>query len=241
LRYGGAGVAVTLMALFGMLALAVSNAQGVVLSGSGLSADVRATITPTGSPTHGRTPMALAVEGTVNPAADGSASLLTAVALRLDRHLQATTAGLATCTSDLTGIYPAQARKRCGDAQVGSGSVTTAYTFAPEVPPMVLSEPVLFFNAAGRSRLLMYRYTPEPLGPASTAATAQGFRIPLGQGGGLPKAFRVRFGKTWTDHGERRSYLSGRCDGGVLSTRVTLTFRSGTLTGSLPTPCTRGS
>jgi hypothetical protein len=234
-----------LMASFGLVG--TGGAQGVVLTGPGFSADVSATVTPTRLPKQGSAPVTLAVAGTIAPAADGSFPQLKAVEVRLDRQLQLTTTGLATCTpSDLLGHALAQARQQCRAALVGGGSVTTQVQY-PDTAPFDLRSPVLFFNGA-TSHLLMYASVPPPVGPAATVASgsARGrvLEVPVSSaagGAGMPVAFRFRFGKTWTYHGQKQSYLSGSCAGGALSNRVTLTFRDGPrLSGAIPARCGRG-
>lgn len=233
------------LAFVGLLASGCPGARSAVIAGNGFSAQVSATVTPTRLPRQGSAPVTLAVEGTIAPAADGSSHQLKAVEMRLDRQLQITTTGLPTCApSDLRGHALAQARQKCKAALVGSGSVTTQVQY-PEAAPFDLHSPVLFFNGAA-SRLLMYAFVPPPLGPAGVVASgvARGrlLEVPdvssAAGGAGVPIAFRFRFGKTWTHQGQKRGYLSGRCAGGALSNRITLTFRGGTrLSGAAPARC----
>jgi hypothetical protein len=217
------------------------SAQGVVLTGPGFSADVSATVTPTRLPRQGSAPVTLALEGTITPAADGGIPQLKAVEVRLDRQLRITTTGLATCTPRaLLGHALAQARQKCKAALIGSGAVTTQVQY-PEAAPFDLRSPVLLFNRAA-SRLLKYAFVPPPLGPATVvgSGTAKGrvLEIPLSIGAGTPVAFRFRFGKTWTHHGQKFSYLSGRCATGTLRNQITLTLSGrDTISGALPERC----
>lgn len=233
------------LSLVGVLALAVPHARGVPITGPGFSADVSATVTPNRLPQHGAAPVDLAVAGTIAAGPAGaSAPLLSTLDLILDRQIGIETTGLPTCTfSDVTHTYPKQARKRCGKALIGSGTVTDQVMY-PDAPPFDLHDTVLFFNAPAKGvapQILMYWYIPPPLGPATALSRTAGdpsLQFQFNGGVGVTTAFRFHFGKTWTHKGQKFSYLSGRCANGKLSNRMVLTLRNGQKqSGTVPEHC----
>lgn len=230
-----------LMGIALLMAIGIAGmgaAEGAVITGPGFSADVSAIITLTHLPRHSSAPVTLTVEGTITPAADGSSHQLKAVEVRLARQLQITTTGLATCTlSDLLGHALAQARQRCGKALIGTGSLDVENTY-PDAPPESYSQRFLLFNATA-SKLLVYAYLREATATIVARGTASKgtLQMSLPELGGTT-GFRFHIGRTWRDGGQKRSYLSGRCAGGALSNRVTLTFRGGPrLSGAVPAHC----
>lgn len=241
----GISIAVVLAVV---LALA-PTAGGTELTGSNFSFETTATVKPKRLPKRGSAPVTLAMSGRIITALDRTQlPALRSVELRLDRQLTLTSKGLATCTSrDLTGIPEAQARRRCGKALVGSGTLSTENTFA-ETPPAPQKIRFLLFNAKG-SGLLMYAYVAyEVYEGVPTTVVARGraskalFRIPLPT---VPfsgtTAFQVRIGRTWRDQGRPLSYLSGRCSTGQLSNQATLTFAPrATLSGAVLAGCVKG-
>lgn len=216
-------------------------AQAATLGEGELSAEVTAEVTPDRLPMRGYAPAALTVRGTVSSAEVGP---LTEVKLRLDPRLRlaANTRGLATCAfAQVRSIAPAQARKRCGKALIGSGSVDLE--LAVEDIRGSTRQQVLLFNTRAAGRVLMYLYQPEALFiPVAAAIVSTGrisqhsLTLPIRSGGGATTAFRLRIGRTWRDRGQQRSYLVGRC-AGRFANRLTLRLGRTTLAGTLTDPC----
>jgi hypothetical protein len=255
-----------------MAALAVipAAARAVTLSGPPGQVTATAAISPSALPTQGAAPLALSVDGRiagtetveVNGAKLPVVYATNTLDLLLDRRLSLTTEGLPTCTNATLDparnnkVTPAQARKRCGDALIGSGSFTQEFL---EQAPGSFVEPTLLFNAPpknGQPRFLTFVYLPPdtPIyggrGGASTGTVTRPsgqtdvqIRFPDPSDGGHSTAFHFRFGRRWVDGAARRSLLAGTCPGRELSVGVTLRYYQvgQQATGTVPTACIRGA
>lgn len=213
----------------------VATASASGLLGSGVNVDVDLSAAPIGKPSGGKSPLALSgsVKGTE---LDGHG--LRAVQLTLDRRLTVTTKGLGTCTvAEVTGKYPAQARKLCGDALIGSGSQALTLQY-PDSPPAYLHGSMLIFNAGRETKPKIVAYVVYESENAAEGKQTQPFEFAAGSFGGTLTEITFRIGKTWTYKGTRYSYLSGSC-AGALSTKATVALLPGTITlsGSVPTRC----
>ncbi len=222
------------------------GAQAVTASKPGIDATVTASVAPTRLPARGVAPVTLTIAGTVTRADPTVPSPLRSIDLLLDRKLAVDTTGLPICPlGKLHGGAPvAYARKHCGAALIGSGTVDEAFRF-PEgsaIPPYDRHYAALFFN--GRGGVLMYIYFPHPAGPSEAGSDVvsigSGHRLSIRMGAGLGStaSFRFRLGRTWHDDGERHSYLSGRCKGGTLKNQITLSFADGDVSEAAPQRCT---
>jgi len=222
--------------------LGASSAQAVQVSGGALSADVTADVKPDRLPRRDYAPVSLIVRGTI----DGT-DALNAVELRLDRRLltAANTKGLATCkTAQVRSVPLAQARRRCGKALIGSGSIGRQF-HVPETPVLAFRETVLLFHAAS-GRIIVYAYQPQVGGPGGfvpaapvTSGTIKGRSIQLRflrSAGGVTTSFQFRIGRTWHDNGRKRSLLLGRCTG-QFANQVTLRFGRAALAGTAADTC----
>lgn len=237
-----AGALLTATLLTGLIG--AESANGITVSRPDMEATVTASVAPTRLPARGGAPVTLTVEGSINRPDDTVPSPLHAISLLLDHQLTVTTTGLAICTTKLALAPAAYARKHCGQAQIGSGTVDETLIF-PEgsgIPPSERHAGVLFFNS--RQGVLMFTYLLHP-GPgevrSSVVSIGSGrrLRIRMGPALGSTASFRFRFGRIWHDGGERRSYLSGRCATGTLRTKITLSFTDGEVSEAEPQGCTR--
>lgn len=259
-----AGALLGFMGLVCLLALAVPSARSVVLTGSGFSANVSATVTPNRLPQHGSTPVTLAVKGTVAPTSGDSSSAPTALEVDLDRQLTVRSAGVPVCTlkrlhaenlhaNDLGGLEnysPANMRALCGDALVGRGTVHSTVQF-PDQQPFPMRVAAYLFNAhipGSSARILIYQETKGGPGGRYVALAHSGpheLQTQLNGGGGgyaTVTAFEFRFGKTWRHKGQQISYLSGRCSAGTWSNRVALTLSNGQQqSGAISQHCARSN
>lgn len=223
--------------------MGASSAQAVQIGGGTLSAEVRADVKPDRLPRRGYAPASLIVNGKVN-----GTDALNAVELQLDGRLltATTTKGLTTCkVAQVRSVPLAQARRRCGKALIGSGSIGRQF-HVPETPVLAFRETVLLFHAAP-GRILVYSYQPQVGGPGGfvpaapvTSGTIKGRSIQLRflrSAGGVTTSFQFRIGRTWRDRGQKRSLLFGRCAAGQFTNRVTLRFGRGVLTGAVADAC----
>lgn len=244
----GLGNLVLLLAV-GLVGL--SGAQAATVSKPGFTATVGATVAPTRLPRTGGAPVTLTLDGTTSRAETATPTILHAIGLHLDRQLTIDTEGLPACTaSEVEHLLPARARRKCGQALIGSGSGAETLAF-PEQAPREISYTALLFNTriSGRSEVLVYIYRSVPVPEFGVYPLGTGrrlvFHFPVvwGEGGApylLTQSFRYHLGRTWRYQGRKHSYLSARCSTGRLTNKVTLTFRDGaTADASSPERCTK--
>jgi hypothetical protein len=162
--------------------------------------------------------------------------------------------GLPTCRkSQLVALDSKGARRACGDALLGRGSVTVRVAF-PDQAPFTAVGPLLIVNGGDRGGVLTlfihgYVAVPTPTAVVATAkikrtgrgryATRVFFFIPrIAGGSGSPIAGSVSVGRRYEYKGETKSFLAARCSRGLLGGRGTLKFRDDTqITGSAFVPC----
>lgn|GEM_PF-2223629 len=209
------------------IAAAVLGVTTMALAGSASAAsltDADLTIQPPRLPKQGSAPVAITAAGTI--AQDEQPEEVRSVTVQLDRQLTVRGAGQPTCSPrEIKDKTPAEARRKCQAALVGSGQVVQRFQY-PESGPQDLRLPMLLFNG-GTGHVLSYTFVPGPLGPAVIvrfgAASGHSIEIPLAMKvGGLTVSFHFQIGKTWSERGRKVSYLSGRCATGTLRNRITL-------------------
>ena len=221
------------------LALTVGSSNGAVLSGSGVTATVNTALTPSQLPSHGLAPTTLALSGTINTPAGAPSPTFNSIKFLLDRQLRLNTTDLPTCPTGkvVPGESPTEARRRCGKALVGTGSLTQ------ESPYGQWSSQVLLFNAPG-SHIVFYAYYVR-LGGYFGFADRGNVRAHSLEVLSLPPGtnaigFDLRIGRTWHLPGRRLSYLSGQCTRGTLQNHLTLGLvGSGSISGVISGPCTK--
>lgn len=218
---------------------------------SGFTATAAATIAPTRLSDAG-TPITLTIDATgTRPESPTSPALnpeypMDYVDVRLDRQIRVDTEGLATCSAaDLKLVTPPVARRKCGDALIGSGTEeVTALESAGEPGTFTASFDLLFFNGSrGRHpAVLMYRsYTRIPQAIARAIGTVSNLHIEdvgAEENRTITDSLRIHIGKTWRYKGAPHSYLNGRCATGTLRNSITLELDGGTLSETSPQPCT---
>lgn len=234
--------AIAVLTMVAVTLSAASSAQALQIGGGSLSAEVTADVKPDRLPRRGFGPANLIVRGKVNP---GEAGAVNAIELYLDRRLRATAnaKGLATCRpASLAGLGLAQAKKRCGKALIGSGSVDKEFFAGSEIQ-FSLRQTVLLFNAEQAGRIVVYTFQPRvgTFVPSAlvTRGTAKGRSVQLRfmrSAGGATTGFRFRIGRTWRDRGRKRSLLLSRC-AGRFANRITLRFNRAALTGTVVDSC----
>lgn len=163
--------------------------------------------------------------------------------------------GLPICRkSQLVALSSKDARRACGDAMVGKGSVTVRVAFADQTPFNAVG-PLLFVNGGERKGVLTlfihgYVAVPTPTAVVATVeisrerrgryATRMLFFIPkIAGGSGSPIVGNVNVGRRYKYKGEEKSFISARCSRGLIGGKGTLKFRDDTqIIGSAFVPCT---
>lgn len=247
------------------LLLTVSAAlvlAGALIAGAGadtfqvgnLEAKVDGKFTPSKLPRHGEAPIALEIKGTIASVDGTHPAALKSIHLEFDKNGRLNTTGLPTCKpAKLISTLTAQAKKVCGNAQVGSGKVTAEIAL-PEQPPFSASGPLLIFNGppkGGKQVLVfhVYAHVPAPTTFVTKAViskhggkygTVADITIPtIVSGQGSLTAFKATLGKTWTYKGKKQSLLLAGCPTGKLQARGEFVFADGTKgAGEIVKPCT---
>ncbi len=225
--------------------IAAGSTGAITVTKPDLTATVTATVSPTRLPAQGGAPVTLTVAGTFTRPDPTVPSPLRSMSFLLDRQLAVDTRGLPICPLGKlnNGAPVSYARKVCGQALIGSGTVDQAFRF-PEgspIPPSERHSGVLFFNGKGGVLMFSYALHPAPGEVPSIVSIGSGRRLDIRMSPGLGStvSFRFRLGRTWHDEGEQHSYLSGRCSSGTLSNQVTLAFADGDVSEAGPQRCTK--
>lgn len=186
---------------------------------------------------------------------DGSAPLsLSQILLKLDRFGTVDTRGLPVCTqAKLAGAKPAEARKRCAGAIVGTGT-GRADVRLPGKAPAQIQSPLTFFNGPpqdGKPTLIAHAWETLPSPKAVLVPIVverikngrYGYRAeidlpPIAEGYGAATLAEATIGTTWKRGGKEASYIDANCAGGRLQVFGKLTFADGSVLPSvLASPC----
>jgi hypothetical protein len=184
--------------------------------------------------------------GTVPPA-------LQRIRLNFDRDGLLRTAGLATCSpGSIEASTPAQARRTCGPAQVGSGKVQAAIVI-PGHERVDVSAPLSLFNGPrqdGNATVIAHSQTTFPsletyvmTIPVERLGGWYSYRATLdlpeiAGGFGALTHIDARIGRRYRAGGVERSYISARCADSILETIGYASFADGTVIGgTIFKPC----
>jgi hypothetical protein len=242
------------VALLAATALVASVASGDTVTAGNLTIEIEGAVSPQKLSPTTPTPITLTVSGSVETGDGSHPPALKTVALEFDRNGGIYTKGLPTCDpARLTSTLTAQARQICGDALVGTGTVSAQILF-PEQAPFNASGPLLIFNGrprGGRPVLVFHVHANVPApttfvttGVISKASgrygTSTEIAIPTIVGGqGSLTSFKATLHKTWTYKGEKRSLLFASCPTGQLYAHGDFSFADGTeIAGEVVKPCT---
>jgi hypothetical protein len=222
-HWGGVKVGCAVLAAF--LTVLSTQATAEVTQNGNLRVSFTGEIAPRALPRIGAAPIAVAMSGKILTT-DGSAppALLT-FQTALNRVGRLDAKGLPVCS--LRQIQPsttAAARRACGASLVGSGSFSASVAI-PEQSPFPSSGKLLAFNGvqAGRPVIFAHIYGTEPVPTSFTLP----LRISKAKGtygtvltGSLPNiganiafvtGISLELGRSFTEHGEKRGYVSAGC------------------------------
>jgi hypothetical protein len=210
--------------------------------------------TPNVLPRRSYAPISFQGRADFESTGSGPPPALQTAALDFDRDGRLTTAGLAVCQpSSIEGTTPAEARRRCRAAMVGTGHVTAAVTL-PGAAPVDVSSPLTLFNGprqGGNPTVLAHAQTTVPsvetyvmVVPIERRSGPYGYRAtfevpPIAGGHGALTHIDMKIGRRYRAGGAERSYVSARCSDGILETHGRFTFADGTvIDGVVPRACT---
>ncbi len=213
-----------------------------------------ATLQPRELPAHGNRPVFLSTVTRVGTHDGSTPPTLQTLLFELDRNGTIDTKGLPTCTTaKLEGRTPAQARRRCAGALVGTGTGKALVTM-PGRAPFRITTPISIFNGPpdqGRPTLIAHAYEKVPapqalLVPITIERVSHGrygFRaevqIPEIAGGyGAAILAEAKIGAIRMRGGREVGYISAHCAGGRLQVQGSARFTDGDyFPVTLTSPC----
>jgi len=234
-----------------LFATGAANAALVQVNGLVLTAD--GGFTPRELPKRAFAPIDFQGTANLKAVGGGPPPPLQQVVLDFDRDGRLETTGLPVCQpASLEEVTPAEARRVCAGAIVGTGHVQASIPLASG--PVQANSPVTFFNGpqeGGHPTVILHARTTVP------AVQTFVITIPIERRkgwfryratidvppilGGLGSLVHLdaKIGRRWQYRGREHSYTSARCSDGVLRTRGRFTFADGTLIeGSVEKGCT---
>jgi hypothetical protein len=234
-------------AVAALAAPAAAGEGGAVVEVENLVLRADGGFTPHSLPRHRFVPIDFQGHVDISAKGGGKPAALQRALIDFDRDGRLSVAGLPSCAPEaIADATPAQARRICHGAIVGSGHVEAAVSLAGG--SVRVRSPLTIFNgprlATGPSAILHAR-TPVP-SPQTYAIVvpierrAGGFRYraridlpPLAAGLGALTHIDVKIGRRYKFQGRPRSYVSARCSDNVLQTHGHFLFADGTVISGL--------
>lgn len=201
-------------------------------------------ISPSTLPRSELVPVKVGFKGSFENLDASDTPALDTMVVKLSRGGQINSKGLPTCQeARLRGLSSSEALNVCRRAQIGTGTVSTAFRF-PDGKRVRSKAKMLLFNARGG--ILMHVYTTDPLkgtfvipmsihkgsGAFGTVLRARFPRIAAGYG--YLTGFEMVIDRTFTSHGKRQGYVLASCPAPpdlrkvpFELARVTYAFRNG--------------
>jgi hypothetical protein len=224
-----------------LLAAGAADAALVRVNGIVLHAD--GGFQPQSLPRHRFAPIDF--QGYFDVAAQGGGKppTLEQVVIDFDRDGRLSSGGLPTCPPErVANAGPAEARRVCAGAIVGSGRVEALIDLGGG--PVPASSPLTIFNGPpqeGHPTVVLHAQITVPgtqvfaivvpierrPGPFRYRATLDVPRIAAGLG--TVTHVEVKVGRRFSVDGQRRSYVSAHCSDGILQTHGRFTFADGTI------------
>jgi hypothetical protein len=230
------------------VALAVTTQIG------NLKVSATAEFMPRAFPAHGTVPAGFGSIVRIKSVNGDQPPALKTLIFEFDKHGKLNFKGVPTCTvAKLEGTTPAEARKRCAGALLGTGT-GKARVEMPGKAPFTISSPISIFNAppeGGRPAMIAHAYetVPSPqalLVPFTVEKVSHGrygyrteIQLPeIAGGDGAAILAEAQFGRTYVRHGQKVGYVEAECAGGRLQVYGKLTFADGShLQSLLSSPC----
>lgn len=189
----------------------------------------------------------------VSASGGGQPPALEQVVIDFDRDGRLSAGGLPVCQPEqVASAGPAEARRTCAGAIVGSGSIEALVAGGGGL--VAVSSALTLFNGPavnGQPSVVMHANLTGP-GTQTLALVVPierrrgPFRYrtsvnfpPIAGGAGSVTHVDVEIGRRFKVGGQRRSYVSARCSDGILHTHGRFTFADGTIIdGSVEKACT---
>jgi hypothetical protein len=174
------------------------------------------------------------------------------IVVDFDRDGRLTAGGLPVCPpEEIANATPVEARRICGDAEVGSGRIEAIVSLASG--PIAASSPLTLFNGPrleGSPTVVLHAQTTVPgtqtyaiVVPIKRRSGEFRYRAtlnvpPIAAGFGAITHVDVKIGRRFFAGGKRRSYVAAHCSDGILRTHGSFTFEDGdVIDGSVEKGC----
>jgi hypothetical protein len=243
-----ATLAIGLIVAAGVAAVTIHGTYGE------FSVSASADISPHELPAKGEAPVTLTSSVRARQLGGGQPAGLKTIVFQVDKHGSIGRKGVPVCTeAKLVDATPAQARKRCAGALVGTGT-GKAKVQLPGQSTVEISSPLSLFNGpleGGRPTLLAHAYETLPKPQALVVPIViervghgrYGYRAkvqlpPIAEGYGAATFAEAKIGRVFRHHGKKTGYFNASCSGGRLQVHGTVSFTNGDFVPTtLVTPC----
>lgn len=236
-----------------LLALLAGGAKGALVAVEDIVLRADGSYHPNELPRHEFVPIRF--QGFFNIAAKGGGKPipLQEVDVDFDRDGRLSVAGLPACPPErIANATPAEARRVCGGAQVGSGRIEGLI----DSDGLLLkgASPLTIFNGprtGGNPTVVLHAQTTVPsvqtfaiLVPIERRRGEFRYRAhivvpPLAEGRGAITRIEAKVGRKFSAGGRQRSYVSAHCSDGILRTHGHFHFADGTIVdGAVEKGCT---
>ncbi len=230
--------------LVSVVALGAATSQAEFVQTGNLLVSFDAGLKPSKLPRSKLVPVKVGFKGTFENLDASDTPALDTMVVKLSRGGQINSKGLPRCIEErVQGLNTQEALSVCGQAQIGSGTASSAFRF-PDGQRVRSKAKMLLFNAP--NGILMHVYTTEPLkgtflvpmsihrgqGAFGTVLRA---RFPkIASGYGYLTGFEMVIQRTFSYRGQRQSYVLASCPAppgfkkvSFELARVTYAFRTG--------------
>lgn len=244
--------AAALCCALGLLLAAGAAGEGALVKVNGLVLRADGGFQPRSLPRREFVPIDFQGRFDVTATSGGKPPALESVAIDFDRDGRLSAGGLPICAPEqVTDATPAQARRICAGAMVGTGHIEAQIELGGA--PIVAKSPLTIFNGPSRDgdpTALLHAQTTVPaiqtfaiVIPIERRRGEFRYRAtltlpPIAGGLGAVTHVDAKIGRRFSAGGQRRSYVSAHCSDGVLRTHGRFAFAGGTIIdGSVEKAC----
>jgi hypothetical protein len=207
------------------LCLAAAPSGAELAKKGNLIGSFHGSISPSALPRSGSAPVSVQMGGKIKTTDRTTPPKLTEIVLQINSHGLIQTRGLGRCTlAQLNALSSAQAKRRCSDALIGHGNVTSRVSL-PEQGAFASNGALNAYNATykGHQAVLAQVESGQPLPLAyvivfemkKTKGTfgteLDGALPPIASEYGYITAFDLSLGRRYAYHGRKLSYASASC------------------------------
>lgn len=238
--------------LLAALAIVSGVAKGALVRVNGIVVHANGSYQPQTLPRHGFAPIDFQGFVEITAQGGGQPPALEEAVFDFDRDGHLNTNGLATCPPErIAAASPAQARRLCAGAMVGSGRIEALIALADG--PVQGGSPLTLFNGPrvdGHPTVIFHSRNTVPntetfviVAPIERRPGAFRYRVtldlpPIAGGRGVISRIEAQVGRRFVVGGKQRSYVSARCSDGILHVHGRFTFADGTIIdGSVEKAC----